>query len=244
MNQVQASKERFEHFNERDVALLRWRFGKGYVAELAERRYRKMFVGAKRILDVGCGVGEAAQWANGADYYGIDISNILVCEGIKRQNRYLAVANVTNLPFQDETFDRVTCMGLLHHLPKQDITLALQEMIRVLEVGGRIAIVEPNPWNIYQRLFAYIRSAERGILNTSPHNLRHIIQSVGGVEIEKFEYDHTMFWPSYFTFILRRWVWPISVPLTSLFLLLHRIVRKLTPDPLCSHTFWKLRKIA
>jgi SAM-dependent methyltransferase len=203
-----------------------------------------MFAGAKRILDVGCGVGEAAQWVDGADYFGIDLSEILVREDGNKRNRYLTVASVTILPFSDKIFDRVTCMGVLHHLTRDQITPALQEMIRVLKIGGSIAIIEPNPWSVYQRLFAYIRPAERGILNTSPHNLRHIIQSVGGVEIEKFEYDHTMFWPSYMTFVLRRWVWPTGPLMTGLFLLLHRIVKNLTPGPLCSHTFWKLKKIA
>jgi len=38
MNQAQASKRRFEYFTKRHEALVRWRFDKGYVAELAKRR--------------------------------------------------------------------------------------------------------------------------------------------------------------------------------------------------------------
>jgi ubiquinone/menaquinone biosynthesis C-methylase UbiE len=178
VNQVQASKERFEYFTERDEALVRWRFDKGYVAELAKRRYQKMFAGAKHILDVGCGVGEAAQWANGANYFGIDLSETLIREGIKHRQRFLTVASITALPFRDEMFDRVTCMGVLHHLSRDQIPAALKEMARVLQTCGAIAIIEPNPWNLYQRLFAYIRQAERGILHTSPFDLRCTIESI------------------------------------------------------------------
>jgi len=87
-----SSEERFRRFSDRDAALVRWRFGQGYVARLAERRYRCMFHGGSRILDVGCGVGEAALRAGGADYVGIDLSETQVREGRNRPGRQLTVA--------------------------------------------------------------------------------------------------------------------------------------------------------
>lgn len=244
MDQARDSRKRFVCFTERDAALVRWRFDRGYVAGLAKRRYRKMFKGAKRILDIGCGVGKATKWANGSDYFGIDLSEALIRIGIKEPDRYLAVASVNFLPFPRGTFDCVTCMGVLHHLPKGEIAMALNEMTRILKMDGVIAIIEPNPWNFYQRLFAYIRPAERGILNTSPRHLRCIIDSIPGLKLEKFEYDHTMFWPAYLTFSLRRWVWLTSPRMTAFHNFLHKRVIKLTPEPLQSHTFWRLRKKA
>ena len=238
----QASKERFDGFSERDAALVRWRFDCGYVAELAVRRYRKMFGNAKRILDIGCGIGEAAKWADEADYFGIDLSETLVRKGRKHHKNFLAAATVCALPFPSETFDHVTCMGVLHHLPKGEIVVAFKEMARVLKNGGLIAIIEPNPWSFYQRLFAYLRSAERGILNTSPHNLGRTIDSIAGLKIEEFEYDHTMFWPSYMTFVMRRWSWPRGPLMTGCLMALHKLVVRLTPRSLRSHTFWRLRK--
>ena len=241
-DQARASKERFIRFTERDADLVRWRFNGGYVAELTGRRYKKMFRGSRRILDIGCGIGEAARWVDGADYFGIDLSNTLVREGRKVDKRFLAAASVEALPFSNEAFDRVTCMGVLHHLTKDQIPVALKEMARVLKMGGKIAIVEPNPWNLYQRLFAYFRSAERGILNTSPSGLRRTFDLVPGLMIERFEYDHTMFWPSYMTFVMHRWSWSTGPLLTACFRALHKIVVMFTPGPLRSHTFWGLRK--
>lgn len=241
-DQGRASKERFIRFTERDAGLVRWRFNGGYVAELTVRRYQKMFRGGRRILDIGCGIGVAARWVDGADYFGIDLSETLVQEGGKEGKRFLTAASVDALPFLDEAFDCVTCMGVLHHLTKDQIPAALKEMARVLKTGGKIAIVEPNPWNLYQRLFAYFRSAERGILNTSPSVLRCTFDLVPGLVIEEFEYDHTMFWPSYMTFVMRRWSWPTGPLLTACFRALHKIVVMFTPGPLRSHTFWGLRK--
>jgi SAM-dependent methyltransferase len=236
------SEERFTRFSDRDEALVRWRFGEGYVARLTERRYREMFEGATRILDVGCGVGEAAIYAAGADYVGIDLSETLVRVGHQRPGRRLAVADITRLPFAEGAFDRVSCLGVLHHLSRDAIRPALCEMARVLESGGEIAIIEPNPWNPYQRMFAWARPPERGILNTSPRALRRLIASVPGLAIARFRYGHTMPLPSLATFLLRHWRWPTGPQVTPLLEWLHRWAVRLRPGPLKTQTFWRLRK--
>jgi SAM-dependent methyltransferase len=241
-DQALASRERFSDFTERDVALLKWRFGCGYMAELEKGRYQRMFAGARRILDVGCGLGEAARWANGADYFGVDLSEALVRRGQNQRDRILAVANADALPFRDETFDRVTCMGLLHHLPRNQIPLTLKEMTRVLKSGGGLVLVEANPCSLYARVMAYLRPAERGILNTSPSHLRRVLESLRVLKLEEFDYDHTMFWPSYGTFLLRRWSWPTGPRMTAWLITLHKWITRLTPGPLRFQTFWRLRK--
>lgn len=47
-------------------------------------------------------------------------------------------ADASCLPFPDEIFDTVTCRRAAHHF--EDIASALQEMRRVLKVGGRLVI--------------------------------------------------------------------------------------------------------
>jgi SAM-dependent methyltransferase len=229
-------------FSDRDEALVRWRFGEGYVARLTERRYREMFEGASRILDVGCGVGEAAVYAGGADYVGIDLSETLVRVGRQRPGRHLAVADVVRLPFADGAFDRISCLGVLHHLARNAIRPALCEMARVLEPGGEIVVIEPNPWNPYQRLFAWARPPERGILNTSPRVLRRLFASVPGLTITHFSYGHTMPLPSLATFLLRRWRWPTGPRMTRLLERLHPWAVRLRPAPLRTQTSWRMRR--
>lgn len=130
--------------------------------------------------------------------------------------RRLAVADVTRLPFADGSFDRVCCMGVLHHLGRDAIRPALCEMARLLETGGEVAIIEPNSWNPYQRLFAWVRPPERGILNTSPRAIRRVVASVPGLTIARLAYDHTMPLPAIATFLLRRWRWPTGPRMTRL----------------------------
>lgn len=120
--------------------------------------------------------------------------------------------------------------------------MALSEMARVLKAGGEIAVIEPNPWSLFQRLMAYVRPPERGILATSPSRLRRLMEAVPGVTIDRCEYDHTMFPPAHATFLLRRWSWVSGPTATGCLRLLHAAVVRLTPRPLRSHVFYRLRK--
>jgi ubiquinone/menaquinone biosynthesis C-methylase UbiE len=52
------------------------------------------------------------------------------------------------IPFPDSYFDMVTCQTVLIHV--KDITIALNEMLRVLKPGGLLAVAEPN--NLVSRL--------------------------------------------------------------------------------------------
>ena len=53
------------------------------------------------------------------------------------------VADAERIPYDDDTFDVVVGHAVIHHLP--DVELAMREMLRVLEPGGRFVIAgEPT----------------------------------------------------------------------------------------------------
>jgi predicted SAM-dependent methyltransferase len=54
------------------------------------------------------------------------------------------VGNATKLPFADNEFAEVFSRFFLEHLPRNDARTALTEMFRVLEQGGKLAIIVPN----------------------------------------------------------------------------------------------------
>lgn len=56
--------------------------------------------------------------------------------------------DVTNLPFDDESADVVTCIQVLVYLA--DVENALEEMLRVLKPGGRVIIMETD-WRNWTR---------------------------------------------------------------------------------------------
>ncbi len=110
----------------------------------------------QRVLDVGAGNGYVlSRYAQGgAITYGIDITRtgIDLCW---QRFRYLglrghfAVANAEELPFEDESFDCVCSMGVLHHTP--DASRAVSEIRRVLRHGGRLIVM------VYHRNSAWYR---------------------------------------------------------------------------------------
>jgi ubiquinone/menaquinone biosynthesis C-methylase UbiE len=97
-----------------------------------------------RVLDVGTGTGigaEAAANAVGSDgvVVGIDASMGMLRVGARvRPNLRLAAAEAIDLPFPDGTFDLVTASFVVSHFTKYET--ALFDMIRVLRIGGRLAM--------------------------------------------------------------------------------------------------------
>jgi len=112
---------------------------------------------AERILDAGCGPGSTACYI--AEQYGIQVVGIDIAEAMiekansRAQGMSLAdraefrVADIFNLPFEDEFFDGVLLESVLTPLPG-DKDAALIELQRVVKPGGWIsaneAIVDPD----------------------------------------------------------------------------------------------------
>ena len=95
------------------------------------------------VLDVACGTGDMVVelMKQGCSVTGVDISEeMLDIARLKVKGERLMVADVESLPFEDNTFDAVTCaFGVRNfvHLEK-----GLNEMLRVLKPGGTMVILE------------------------------------------------------------------------------------------------------
>ena len=97
------------------------------------------------VLDVACGTGDMCVelLKRGCTVTGVDLSEeMLAIAKVKgeRSKVKVEVADAENLPFEEESFDGVTCaFGVRNfvHLEK-----GLSEMLRVLKPGGRMVILE------------------------------------------------------------------------------------------------------
>lgn len=93
------------------------------------------------VLDAGCGTGGNLLWleryARTGSVIGIDLAEEAVGFCRTRDQRLVARASVTELPFSDSVFDLVTSFDVLGQLPRASSAVnALQEMHRVLRPGG------------------------------------------------------------------------------------------------------------
>lgn len=88
-----------------------------------------------RVLDVGCGKAfllyELTQAVPGLDVVGIDISSYAVEQAKEEVRPFLRVADAVSLPFDDNSFDFVFSLNVLHNLYCQDLDKALREIERV-----------------------------------------------------------------------------------------------------------------
>jgi len=114
-----------------------------------------------RVLDVGTGTGrQAFAFAKkGYDVFGIDLSEDMLKEAKKNKGYYsvkFEVADATNLPFEDNSFD-VSCVSFALHdmiLPVRE--KGLKEMVRVTRPKGTIVIVDyALPKNKISRFLIY-----------------------------------------------------------------------------------------
>jgi SAM-dependent methyltransferase len=104
-----------------------------------------------RVLDVGCGSGYTAcliAERYGSRVQGIDLSEVMIARAEERARRRdlsdrveFRVADVFDLPFEDDSFDVAIAESVLTPLPG-DKGQAVGEMARVIRPGGLIGVNE------------------------------------------------------------------------------------------------------
>lgn len=63
-----------------------------------------------------------------------------ICEEKHYDNVFPECGDILHAPYADNYFDKVICISVLEHLPKDQIESAIDELIRVVKPGGKIAL--------------------------------------------------------------------------------------------------------
>jgi SAM-dependent methyltransferase len=137
-------------------------------------------------LDVGCGTGfttaRLARVPGVARVFGVEPSPDALGHA-RGHATPLARGTALALPFADASFDLVTCLDVLQHLPAGTDGLAAQEIARVLRPGG----------------VALVRSNGRGLLNARganprPYRLEEICgtMSASGLHVRRATYANCL----------------------------------------------------
>lgn len=123
--------------------------------EIVNQRLRTLaalaLVRGESVLDAGCGTGllleqEARTVASEGRAEGVDFSDAMLahahrrCDGLEQVS--LQQGSIETLPFEDASFDAVSCTQTLLYV--EDMDRALREIHRVLKPRGRIVIIETD----------------------------------------------------------------------------------------------------
>jgi SAM-dependent methyltransferase len=107
----------------------------------------------ERVLEGGCGLGQYVLYfrRRGVEMIGVDFSSDAVARHLAIQPQSeVHVADLTQLPFADETFDAYVSLGVVEHYADGGQSV-LSEAHRVLRPGGRLLLSTPY-LNLSRRL--------------------------------------------------------------------------------------------
>jgi demethylmenaquinone methyltransferase/2-methoxy-6-polyprenyl-1,4-benzoquinol methylase len=147
------------------------------LAEIAPRKGMK-------ILDLAAGTGASSIKLReaGAEVVSCDFSVGMLRVGKRNHPELdLIAGDALHLPFADETFDVVTISWALRNV--NDVTVALQEMLRVTRPGGRLVILEQShpTWKpfrvVYLEYMMRAVPAVAKLVSTNPEAYEYLAES-------------------------------------------------------------------
>lgn len=117
-----------------------------------------------KLLDVGCAKGfmlhDIVESVPGIDVRGVDISSYAIRNAIETMAPFVSVANATNLPFEDRSFDVVVSINTIHNLDLDECIKALFEIERVSRKKSYVTVDAYRNDEEKERMFAWNLTAK------------------------------------------------------------------------------------
>lgn len=95
-----------------------------------------------RVLDAGCGdsIFPVYLAAHGYRVTAVDLEFTADLGDLHGVNAEYLRGDLTCLPLESRSYDRIFCISVIEHLPEDQIPIAMQELRRVLRPGGRLLL--------------------------------------------------------------------------------------------------------
>jgi len=162
----------------------------------------------KNVLEVGCGAGRFTEvlLKSGANVHSIDASKAVEYNfknNKKKSKKFqIAQADLFNIPYKDESFDYVICIGVLQHTPSTD--KSLKSLWKKVKPGGKLLV------DHYQFTIGYYL----GLLPIYRTVLKHIPNKLSINICKKIvKYFFPILWffrNNYFLFRILRKIFPLG----------------------------------
>ena len=152
------------------------------------------------VLDIGCGGGKTVDRlcsivANGK-VYGVDYSELSVKSSEKLNSKNILCnkakilqASVSDMPFDDNTFDNITAVETYYFWPDKENDV--KEVFRVLKQGGTVMLLfemlrtddDPFKWEKVENML--------NIKSVTPQEIRAVLESAGFENINTYTKEGT-----------------------------------------------------
>lgn len=152
------------------------------------------------VLDIGCGGGRTVNKlctaVGSGKVYGVDYSELCVKKSLELNRKnvlcrkaVIEQASVSELPFEDNTFDKIIAVETYYFWP--DKLNDLKEVLRVLKRGGRLMLVfemlfdeqDPDKWTAVEKRLDIQAVREEDIQN--------MLRDAGFINIETYTKEGT-----------------------------------------------------
>jgi ubiquinone/menaquinone biosynthesis C-methylase UbiE len=136
------------------------------------------------LLDFGCGNGLMTNFVQEVFYeatvIGVDPSreNIAKAQNAFSNSKFIALAN-SLLPFDAHSFDLIYTANVLHHIPFDQHSATIKEIMRVLKPTGLLVILELNPYNPWTAYSFATNPIEQNARMLKPSYTRSLIKPFG-----------------------------------------------------------------
>jgi SAM-dependent methyltransferase len=137
-----------------------------------------------RVLDAGCGSGRTLdELARYGSAHGVEL-NPLGLAAARRRGHRVEQAPVETIPFEDASFDLVTCLDVIEHT--EDDTAALRELRRVTRPGGNALVsvpAHPRLWSRHDEVNGHRRRYTRPTLRASAQAAGWSVERMTGFNV-------------------------------------------------------------
>lgn len=138
----------------------------------------------RSILDVPCGTARFAELLtqSGFTWTGADLSLPMLKKGEeKKPSSQLLSADLSNLPFQDNSFDAVVCIRFLHLVRDPELRISfLKELRRVARLGVITGWHHSQSFRVWGRKLRHqVGFRKKAPSNPSPATIRAELQLAG-----------------------------------------------------------------
>src|SRR3954452_14149136 len=121
-----------------------------------------------RVLDAGCGSGRTLdELARYGRPHGVEL-NPLGLVAARTRGHEIEHAPVESIPYEDESFDLVTCLDVIEHT--DDDVVALRELRRVARPGSPLVVsvpAHPRLWSYHDEVNGHRRRYTRRTLRAA-----------------------------------------------------------------------------